>query len=69
MKEKMTKTGKRRYEAPTSWLIHVDAEHQLLAGSPPARPGGNRSGRITITPHPIRVPTRMTIYLMKINNL
>ena len=50
MKEKMTKTGKRRYEAPTSWLIHVDAEHQLLAGSPPARPGGNRSGRITMIP-------------------
>ena len=49
MKEKMTKTGKRRYEAPTSWLIDVDAEHQLLAGSPPARPGGNRGGRITIT--------------------
>ena len=38
------------YETPTSWLIHVDAEHQLLAGSPPARPGGNRGGRNTITP-------------------
>lgn len=46
MKKETVKTVKRCYEAPTSWCFPVDVEHQLLAGSPPVRPGGS----VTITP-------------------
>lgn len=41
---------KKMYVSPTTRIVSVELESQLLAGSPAVRPGGSGNGTINVIP-------------------